>query len=247
MRIWHRDMSDATKWSLTKTLPADPGEVLGLAVSDDDRTVASAHRGAQLRFWSLADEAPLASRILPNTPWTPCVFASERSPGAGRMGSVRRTARDERRFTPHANDHAQRRLRAAPGDISRPHAACYRRGVQQRRSIDRHRVGDGLVKLWDAAAGNATIASAEDAREQNCLATLDGHGGRAFQVAFLPDPLGDLIAVGYQDGNVRVWDLSFFDRYIAGQVEFQIRQHQAELGDRMETHTLRAWAAAHTR
>ena len=66
-------------------------------------------------------------------------------------------------------------------------------------------------------------------------------------MAFLPDPLGDLIAVGYQDGNVRVWDLSFFDRYIAGQVEFQIRQHLAELGDRMETHTLRAWAAAHTR
>ena len=107
--------------------------------------------------------------------------------------------------------------------------------------------GDGLVTLWDATAGDAAASggSSTDSPEQNCLATLDGHGGRAFQVAFLPEPLGHLIAVGYQDGAVRVWDLSYFDRYIAGQIEFQIRHHQPLLGDRMDVAALRAWAAAH--
>ena len=92
------------------------------------------------------------------------------------------------------------------------------------------RLAERRIGMWDVIASAARKGSLDQAIRS------PGH-----------NPLGDLIAVGYQDGNVRVWDLSFFDRYIAGQVEFQIRQHLAELGDRMETHTLRAWAAAHTR
>jgi WD40 repeat protein len=247
LRIWRRDPKDASKWKFEKAFVV-AGEVLGISIRGDDKVLATAHRLAQLRFWSLDDDSLLATRQLVNTPWKP-EFSHD-----GRriiLGGWDRSmelwdASDATHRQPTTIPSTQvSALRATfPGHTQLVTGVAFSHDDKLIVSAS----GDGLVKLWDANAGDVAAAGAStpDSPEQNCLATLDGHGGRAFQVAFLPEPLGHLIAVGYQDGAVRVWDLSYFDRYIAGQVEFQIHQHQAELGGRMNVATLRAWAASHT-
>jgi WD40 repeat protein len=243
LRIWRRDPKDATKWKFEKGFVV-AGEILGMSIRSDDKVLATTHRLAQLRFWSLDDDAPLATRQLVNTPWKPEFSHDGRRIVLGgwdrsiELWDVTDATRPQPTTIPSTDVAA---LRATfPGHTQLVTGVAFSQDDRLIISAS----GDGLVKLWDASAGDAAGGLSSESPEQNCLATLDGHGGRAFQVAFLPEPLGHLIAVGYQDGAVRVWDLSYFDRYIAGQVEFQIRQHQAELGDRMDVAALRAWAAA---
>ncbi len=50
-----------------------------------------------------------------------------------------------------------------------------------------------------------------------------------------------LVASGF-DGSLRVWDLEYYDRHIAGNLEYQIGRFREELGASIQTEQLRAWA-----
>jgi WD40 repeat protein len=82
------------------------------------------------------------------------------------------------------------------------------------------------VRLWDVSP--APIPSGEEgiANRRRCLATFDLHGGDVYAVQFIPVPGGkDLLAAGYIDGTVRVWDLAAFDSCLAGHLAFQTQRH----------------------
>jgi len=87
--------------------------------------------------------------------------------------------------------------------------------------------GDGSVKLWDL-------------RERRNLLTLEPFGGAdALSVSFTPDGK-TLVAAGF-DGSLCVWDLEYYDRHIAGNLEYQIERLREDLGDRIQAEPLRAW------
>jgi hypothetical protein len=58
---------------------------------------------------------------------------------------------------------------------------------------------------------------------RRCLVALDSSAGDSLSVAWMPGlpDGGNAVAVGYIDGTVRIWDLNYFDRHIAGQLEYQ--------------------------
>ncbi len=88
--------------------------------------------------------------------------------------------------------------------------------------------GDGNVRLWNL-------------RENRNVLTLDAFGGSdALSVSFTPDGK-TLVASGF-DGSLCVWDLEYYARHIAGNLEYQMERLRDELGDRIQTEHLRAWA-----
>ncbi len=73
------------------------------------------------------------------------------------------------------------------------------------------------------------------------MLTLDAFGGSdALSVSFTPDGK-TLVASGF-DGSLCVWDLEYYDRHIAGNLEYQMERLGDELGDSIQTDHLRAWA-----
>lgn len=95
---------------------------------------------------------------------------------------------------------------------------------------------DGAVKLWDP-------------RLEVCLATLDARGGDAFCISFLPPRAGQAnaagrVAVGYMNAGFGVWDLSYYDRHIAGNASLQIDMLSLKFGDEFDAASARRTADA---
>jgi hypothetical protein len=65
-------------------------------------------------------------------------------------------------------------------------------------------------------------------------------GTPPLSVSFTPDG-NTLVAAGF-DGSLCVWDLEYYDRHIAGNLEYQIGRFREELGDGIQTEPLRVWA-----
>jgi WD40 repeat protein len=96
---------------------------------------------------------------------------------------------------------------------------------------------DGTLRLWDmseiAGASDPDESTAAMIDRRRGLATLDAKAGDAMCVAFLPSKpriaasgprlqLGQsAVAVGYSDGNVRLWDLQYFHESIIYNERYQ--------------------------
>ena len=91
------------------------------------------------------------------------------------------------------------------------------------------RSDDGLVQLWDL-------------RDRRNVLTFGRFEGSTTSLSFTPDGKA-LVATGQGDEPIRVWDLEYYDRHIAGNLEHQIAFYRDELGDQMQADALRAWAA----
>jgi WD40 repeat protein len=201
-------------WWLQKSIDGLPHEPLAIALSDDDQLLATAHRGTLVEFWSLPKLELRGVRPATDAIWA-MAFAHHHP--------VLATAGWDR--TVELWDVSNLRQRApntAPSTDTAPRCALLRGHTQLVRgasfsaddSLLASASSDGLLKIWDASKVNSSQA-------QSSLVTLDAHAGEASEVVFLPEPLNRMVAAGYQDGSVRVWDLGYFDRHIAGQTDYQ--------------------------
>lgn len=85
----------------------------------------------------------------------------------------------------------------------------------------------GVIRLWDA-------------RLRRQLATFEGHSDAVMTLQFSPDSRS-LVSVSL-DGTIRDRDLGYFDRHIAGQVDFQLQRIEGTNGDESARAAWRSWA-----
>ena len=86
---------------------------------------------------------------------------------------------------------------------------------------------DGLVKLWSRSLNRN-------------IATLEAFPADAGTVDVTPD--GQRLVASGSGSDVLIWDLSHFERHMAGNLRYQIEQFEEELGDTIPKTRLLDWA-----
>jgi WD40 repeat protein len=86
---------------------------------------------------------------------------------------------------------------------------------------------DGLVKLWSLSLGRN-------------VATLNAYSGDTISVEVTED--GQRLVAGGWGPDVLIWDLTHFERHMAGNLHYQIKQFEEELGDTIPKTRLLGWA-----
>jgi len=205
---------DAMTGDVSATLPSLGSEALAVRFSPDGRTIATTHRGRKVALWT-ATGSPLGSLDIGSAPWTVGFSPDSRKLAVGCWG---------RQFQIWSLD--TRMLEQQIGGTKAVFwGASY---MPTDTSIIATCSGCGAVQLWDL-------------REQRNLLTIEPFGGSdALSATFTPDGK-TLVASGF-DGSLCIWDLEYYDRHIAGNLEYQIDLLRDELGDAVQTEHLRAWA-----
>jgi len=195
-------------------LPSLGSEALSVRFSPNGLVIASGHRGNEVALWSATGER-LGTLDTSTSPWTFGFRQDGRKLAVGCWGP---------RF--QIWDLESRTLEASIGDAKKVvWGAAYMPTNTNFLATCR---ADGSVGLWDL-------------NQQRNVLTLEPFGGSdSLSVSFTPDGK-TLVAAGF-DGSMCVWDLEYYDRHIAGNLEYQIDRFRVELGGRIQTESLRAWA-----
>lgn len=196
------------------TLPSMGSEVLGVRFGPHGRLIAVTHRGNSVALCTPTGEQ-LGTLDTELTPWTVDFRPDGRKLAVGCWGRQSEVW-DLQSFT----------LDTRIGDAKMvAWGAAYRPTDPNLLATCS---GDGGVRLWDLG-------------EQRNVLTLDPFGGAdALSVSFSPDGK-TLVAAGF-DGSLCVWDLEYYDRHIAGNLEYHIDRLSDELGDSIRANSVRAWA-----
>jgi len=205
---------DVGTGAVLATLPSSGSEALAARFSPDGRIIATSHRSDTVALWTETGEC-LGTLACGIPPWMVNFRPDGRKLAIGCWsGQFQIWDLDTRKL--------EERLKE-------PKAVVW--GVAYRPSdtnILATCSGDGSVMLWDLS-------------ERRNVLTLEPFGGAdALSVSFTPDGK-TLVAAGF-DGSLCIWDLEYYDRHIAGNLEYQIARLGDELGDSIQTEPLRAWA-----
>lgn len=193
----------------------DAGEPISLAISHDGQFIATIARNGPVRVWT-TDGRLVSSIGADATHWS-CKFSlDDRLLAVGNWGwKVNLYDWREEALVAQLEGHTSTvwSVDFCPTD-PRLLATCG---------------SDGTVRLFDIV-------------DQRCVLTLEElKGAEVISVAF--DDSGTKLSAANSAGSAFVWDLAYYDAHIAGQVEYEIEQLRAELGDRLQAGALRAWAA----
>lgn len=247
IRLW-----DTATGSLLRSVEAHRNEIESLDISRDGTLLVSASDDGTVKLWSLPDLSPVAELKQEGA-----VSSARFSPDGSRIAvcsdSPTVLVFDTRTHERVAAFTCERRAwcayfdptgtRLAVGTWARSVEVWPLAGGEPLRlrghvqlvpsavfspdgSLIASASDDATVKIWDATTGRR-------------LATLQGHAGQVSSVCFSPD--GGTVFSGSADGSVGVWSLGYFDRHIAGNLEYQLERQRGRVRMR-HAGRLNAWA-----
>ncbi len=198
-------------------IPTEKVEALSIRFSPDGRTVATVPRKGVVEIWDIAGN--LVSSF-------PCPEASQ--PWTVRFnedGTKLTTGTWRGRVVVFdvASGHVDHVLKGHHGTVWQTEF------VPGRDDLLVSGAADGLVKLWSLSL------------DRN-VATFKAFPADAGTVDVTAD--GQRLVTSGSGSDVLVWDLSHFDRHIAGNLHYQIEQFDEELGDTISKSKLLDWAEA---
>lgn len=89
--------------------------------------------------------------------------------------------------------------------------------------------GDGSLRIWDTQS------------RRSMMAIEPFEGWEVMNLEFTRD--GSVMVAGGMYGGTRIWELAYFDRHIAGNLEFMYERMRDTLAERPDPTPLREWAA----
>jgi YD repeat-containing protein len=216
-RIW-RWRADEHGWDAGPTLACD-GDIIGAAVSPDDRVVATTSRPGWLQFWSLEDGRPIGRVSAPGTPWRLAYSPDGRRIAIGSWDATVQVWN----VSPSSPVSAGLSLNL-PGHTQLVMNQAFHESGELLASVSL----DGSLRLWDLQKHLHGEPSPSHDERRRCLLVSEAGAGDSLCVAFLPTPVGGgtFVAAGYGDGTIRIWDLEYFDRHIDGQIDYQQQRRQ---------------------
>ncbi len=201
--------------TLVTKIPTGGCDAICLRFLADGHSVAVIPRDRTIRLWDLSGKQ-LARFDCPegSQPWTVEVSADGRKLVAG-------TWRGTVLVFDIPSQHLERVLKGHQGTV-------WMAGfVPQREDLVVSGAADGTVKLWSLALGRN-------------LVTLEAFGGDTLTIQ--ADPEGRHLIASGAGPDVLIWDLSHFERHMAGNLRYQIEQLEEELGDAIPRKRLLDWA-----
>jgi WD40 repeat protein len=251
IHIWRR-RDDGAGWESANTLECE-GDVVGAAINRAGNMLVTTNRPTHLRFWSLdsnGSASPVKHVELSFTMWKPsfnragdqlAVGAWDRSIMLWDTYALQRAVAETTQPTSSPT--------TAPSSVSSPQHVLSLMGHTQLPVAlafdDTGRLlasgsNDGTLRLWDVSETSALTENEVDASgatidRRRGLATLDAQAGDSMCVAFIPAkpriPVSgpraqvgqSVVAVGYTDGKVRLWDLQYFHESIIYNERYQRR------------------------
>ena len=189
---------DARSGATLRELASASGEAQRVAFSSDGKRIATTHRGRAIEVWNIENGERIARLEASGAAWSLAFVPSSSLLVVGGWSGNLQVW-----------DVDEKRLvRTLTG-----HAQI----VTSLSIASAHLVAsasaDGTAKLWDLDS-------------DVCLATLDARSGSTDNLLLAAD--GRTLITVHSDGSLRRWDLTYFDRHIQGNTEFQRARRDAE-------------------
>lgn len=201
------------------TPPKKTAEAIAVGFSPDGRRLATVSRLAQFFLWDLENpQSPPLDMSQPGVQiWTP-VFSPD-----GKNVLTGGWTREVLAYDTTSGE----RIRRLEG-----HGALIAQIALRPSdpSIVASAGGEGTVRMYDWRAGRPLTVFDE----------FDGWD--AITVSFSHD--GRYLATGTALGGVRIWDLRYYERHIAGNLEYQLTKWKSQLGLKVDDQRLIEWARA---